>query len=68
MNQFLDPISGAFGTFFADPTTQLILRAIGFYIVFIWLATAYYAYRDMSHRTTNPIAPYLAAALIILFT
>ena len=68
MNQILDAISGAFGTFFADPTIQLILRAIGFYIVFIWLATAYYAYRDMSHRTTNPIAPYLAAALIILFT
>ncbi|HXX60238.1 MAG TPA: zinc ribbon domain-containing protein [Candidatus Sulfotelmatobacter sp.] len=68
MNQILDAISGAFGTFFDDPTIQLILRAIGFYIVFIWLATAYYAYRDMSHRTTNPIAPYLAAALIILFT
>jgi len=68
MNQILDAISGAFGTFFADPTIQLVLRAIGFYIVFIWLATAYYAYRDMSHRTTNPIAPYLAAALIILFT
>ncbi len=45
-----------------------MLRAVGFYIVFIWLATAYYAYRDMSHRTTNPVAPYLAAALIILFT
>ncbi len=68
MNQILDAISSAFGTFFADPTIQLILRAIGFYIVFIWLATAYYAYRDMSHRTTNPIAPYLAAALIIVFT
>ena len=68
MNQIFDAISSAFGTFFTDPTVQLILRAIGFYIVFIWLATAYYAYRDMSHRTTNPIAPYLAAALIILFT
>ena len=68
MNQIFEAISSAFGTFFTDPTVQLILRAIGFYIVFIWLATAYYAYRDMSHRTTNPIAPYLAAALIILFT
>ncbi len=68
MNQILDGISGAFGTFFADPTIQLMLRAVGFYIVFLWLATAYYAYRDTSHRTTNPIAPYLAAALIILFT
>ncbi|MGH2512329.1 MAG: zinc ribbon domain-containing protein, partial [Candidatus Limnocylindrales bacterium] len=31
-------------------------------------ATAYWAYRDLQTRTTNPVAPYLAAALIIIFT
>ena len=68
MDLIVANIQSALGTFFADPTIQLMLRAVGFYVVFIWLATAYYAYRDMSHRTTNPVAPYLAAALIILFT
>lgn len=47
---------------------QLGLRAILFYIALLWLATAFWAYRDMQHRTTNPVAPYLAATLIILFT
>ncbi len=68
MPQILDAIGSALGTFFANETVQLILRGIGFYIVFLWLATAYWAYRDMSARTMNPIAPYLAAALIIVFT
>ena len=47
---------------------QLGFRAVGIYIVLIWLASAFWAYRDMQHRTANPIAPYLAAAWIILFT
>jgi RNA polymerase subunit RPABC4/transcription elongation factor Spt4 len=34
----------------------------------LWLATAYWAFRDLQSRTDNPIAPYLAAAFIIFFT
>jgi RNA polymerase subunit RPABC4/transcription elongation factor Spt4 len=59
-----DTISG----FFNDPTVQLGFRAIALYFIFIWLASAYWAYRDLQSRTNNPVAPYLAAALIILFT
>ncbi|CAN5671445.1 hypothetical protein BH18CHL1_BH18CHL1_02980 [soil metagenome] len=51
-----------------NPAVRLSLQVIGIYFVFIWLATAFWAYRDMSQRTSNPIAPYLAAALIIVFT
>ena len=47
---------------------QLGFRAVGIYIVLIWLASAFWAYRDMQHRSANPVAPYLAAAFIILFT
>ena len=68
MQQILDAIGSAVGTFFANDTVQLILRGVGFYIIFMWLATAYWAYRDMSARTMNPVAPYLAAGLIIIFT
>ena len=47
---------------------QLGIRAVGIYIVLIWLASAFWAYRDMQHRSANPVAAYLAAAFIILFT
>ena len=68
MDQILDAFGESIGAFFEDPTIQLGLRAIGIYIVFVWLAAAYWAYRDLQTRTANPIAPYLAAAMIILFT
>jgi len=51
-----------------NPAVQLGLKAIGLYIVGVWLVTAFWAYRDMQHRSANPVAPYLAAAFIILFT
>ncbi len=47
---------------------QLALQAIAVYIVLVWLLTAFWAFRDMQHRTTNPVAPYLAAGLIVAFT
>ena len=34
----------------------------------LWLAASYWAFRDMQHRTTNPVAPYLAAGLVVVFT
>jgi RNA polymerase subunit RPABC4/transcription elongation factor Spt4 len=61
-------ISEAISGFFNDPTIQLGLRIIAVYFIMLWLATAYWAYRDLQSRTTNPVAPYLAATLIILFT
>lgn len=59
-----DTINGILGNTYV----QLGFRAVGIYIVLIWLASAFWAYRDMQHRSANPVAPYLAAAFIILFT
>lgn len=64
----LTGIQQQIGDFLNSDLVQLGLRAVLLYIVLIWLATAFWAYRDMQHRTTNPVAPYLAATLIILFT
>ena len=58
----------AFGEFLNSPGVQLVLRAIGLFFIVLWLSVAFWAYRDLQSRTTNPVAPYLAAALIILFT
>jgi RNA polymerase subunit RPABC4/transcription elongation factor Spt4 len=68
MTQITDAIGSIFNGFFASPVVQLSLKIAGIYVVFLWLACAYWAYRDLQTRTTNPVAPYLAAALIIAFT
>ena len=65
---FLSGIGDAIGSFFASPIVQLGLKAVGVYIVIIWLAAAFWAFRDMQLRTANPILPYLAAAFVIGFT
>ncbi len=68
MDQYVANIESALSGILDNPVVQLSLKAIGLYFVFMWLVTAFWAYRDLGQRTTNPIAPYLAAALIIVFT
>jgi RNA polymerase subunit RPABC4/transcription elongation factor Spt4 len=68
IDQLLQTLSSEFNKFFDSPLVRLTVQAVAFYIVLLWAATAYWAYRDLQQRTTNPVAPYLAAALIILFT
>ena len=67
-DELLQTLLDEVGNFFATPAVQLAIQAIALYMVLLWAATAYWAYRDLQQRTTNPVAPYLAAALIILFT
>ena len=68
MEQILGTLGDALGSIFSSPILQLGLRAIGLYLVILWLATAYWAFRDMQQRSDNAILPYLASAGIILFT
>ena len=68
MDQILGQIGGTLGGVFGSPVVRFGLQAIGFYLVILWLASAYWAFRDMQQRSDNVILPYLAAALIILFT
>jgi RNA polymerase subunit RPABC4/transcription elongation factor Spt4 len=64
----LNQLAAEIDKFFSTPLVQLTIQAIALYMVLLWAATAYWAYRDLQQRTTNPVAPYLAAAMIILFT
>ncbi|HEU0242614.1 MAG TPA: zinc ribbon domain-containing protein [Candidatus Limnocylindrales bacterium] len=68
MDQILGTITDTIGGFFSNPVVQLAIQALVFYVVILWLASAYWAFRDMQLRSENPVLPYLAAALIILFT
>jgi len=68
IDQLLQTLGSEISKFLDSPVVKLALEGIAFYIVLLWAATAYWAYRDLQTRTTNPVAPYLAAALIIIFT
>ncbi|HXI80790.1 MAG TPA: zinc ribbon domain-containing protein [Verrucomicrobiae bacterium] len=64
----LGGIGSALAGFFSSPIVQLALQAIAVYLIILWLAGAYWAFRDMQQRTENPILPYVAASFIIVFT
>jgi len=68
MDQIVQQIGSTIGGVFGDPAGQFGLRAAAVYVVGLWLASAYWAFRDLQGRTDNPVAPYLAASLVILFT
>jgi RNA polymerase subunit RPABC4/transcription elongation factor Spt4 len=68
IDQLLQTLGDEINKFLDSPLVRLTVQAIAFYVVLLWAATAYWAYRDLQQRTSNPVAPYLAAALIILFT
>jgi RNA polymerase subunit RPABC4/transcription elongation factor Spt4 len=68
MPKELQPLFDGIGSIFDSAIVQFSLRAIAIYFVVLWLAAAYWAFRDLQSRTDNPIAPYLAAALIVVAT
>jgi RNA polymerase subunit RPABC4/transcription elongation factor Spt4 len=68
IDQLLQTLGQEISKILDSPIVRLALEGIAFYFVLLWAATAYWAYRDLQTRTTNPVAPYLAAALIIIFT
>ena len=56
------------GDFVDSEIFQIGIRVLVAYIVLIWLASAFWAYRDMRLRTASAVGPYIAAGMIILFT
>jgi RNA polymerase subunit RPABC4/transcription elongation factor Spt4 len=68
MDQILQQVGSTISGVFGNELIQIGFRATAIYVVFLWLAAAYWAFRDLQSRTDNPIVPYLASSLIILFT
>jgi RNA polymerase subunit RPABC4/transcription elongation factor Spt4 len=60
-------LGGAMSAFFSNAIVQLILYATFAYMILLWFAAAYWAFRDMRDRTENPVLPFLATGLIIMF-
>jgi RNA polymerase subunit RPABC4/transcription elongation factor Spt4 len=68
MDQILQTITDTIGGFFDNPIVQLSIQFFAIYWIILWFAAAYWAFRDMQLRSDNPVLPYLAATLIVLFT
>ncbi len=68
MDQILDGIGQTISDIIESPIVQLSIQLIFIYLVILWIATAYWAFRDMQQRSDNAILPYFVAAGIILFT
>ena len=67
-----DDLFGQLETTFTDifesDAFQAVIYVIVAYVVLIWLASAFWAYRDMRLRTASAITPYVAALAMIVFT
>jgi hypothetical protein len=68
MEEIFKTIGDAIGSIFDNPVVQLGYQLFLIYWVILWLAAAYWAFRDMQLRTENPVVPYLASAFIVVFT
>lgn len=59
-------ITSGLGGFLSSGAVQLGVKIVVAYLVVVWLAAAFWAFRDMQARTEQPALPYLSAAIIIL--
>jgi RNA polymerase subunit RPABC4/transcription elongation factor Spt4 len=66
--EILDAIGSLIAGIFENPIVQLAIQLALVYVVILWLAAAYWAFRDMQTRSENLVLPYLAAGLIVSFT
>jgi hypothetical protein len=68
MDEIFKGIGEAIGSIFDNPVVRLGIQLAVIYWIVLWLAASYWAFRDMQSRSDNPLAPYLAAAFVIVFT
>ncbi len=61
-------LEGTFNDIVESDAFQAAIYVIAAYVVLIWLASAFWAYRDMRLRTSSAVTPYVAALAIVLFT
>jgi hypothetical protein len=67
MPDFVNSFLKSVGDFLGSPIVQMVGLSFLVFLAVLWLASAYWAYRDMQLRTQNLVLPYVAASFIIVF-
>ena len=68
MTDILNQIGSAFGGLVDSSAVQVTARLLFLYLVLVWVATAWWAFRDLSRRTTSLPGPFLVSGLFVLAT
>ncbi|HEX5828980.1 MAG TPA: zinc ribbon domain-containing protein [Candidatus Limnocylindrales bacterium] len=68
MTELFDLLGETFGSVLAHPAVTTAARLAVVYLVVLWLASAWWVWRDARARYRDAIAPYVAAAAIVLVT
>ena len=68
MNGVMDAVAQMFGELLGHPAVAIAIRFIALYVVIVWIASAWWVWRDARTRSADPFVPYLAAGAVILVT
>jgi DNA-directed RNA polymerase subunit RPC12/RpoP len=64
----MDAVAQTFGELLGHPAVGIAIRFIALYLVIVWIASAWWVWRDARTRSTDAFVPYLAAGAVILVT
>jgi len=68
MNGVMDAVAQTFGDLLGHPAVGIAIRFIALYLVIVWVASAWWVWRDARIRSADAFVPYLAAGAVILVT
>lgn len=68
MDELLEIVGEQVGAVVSHPVVVFAIQATVVYLCILWLASAFWVFRDLYGRTRDPISPYAAAGAVVLFT
>ena len=68
MSGIMDAVGQTFGELLGHPAVGVAGRFLALYVVILWIASAWWVWRDARMRSADPFLPYIAAGCVILVT
>jgi len=68
MDELLQIVGEQVAAVVGHPVVVFAIQATVAYLCVLWLASAFWVFRDLYRRTRDPISPYAAAGAVVLFT
>ena len=68
MDELLEIVGEQVAAVVSHPVVVFAIQATVAYLCILWLACAFWVFRDLYRRTRDPFSPYAAAGAVVLFT